>query len=365
MPAAIDALPDGPGVYLFHGENDLPLYVGKSTGIRKRVLAHFAADHATAKEMASRNRCGASNAFRPAAKTGALLKEAALIKKLQPIHNRSLRRNDELCFWQLVEARQGEWRPQLVLSSEPCRRSAESSTGPSRQHAKPSDVLQELAREHHLCHALLGLEKLKPGRPCFAHQVHQCKGACVGKEPVSFHSARLMAALGKIALRRPGPLPGPAWMREGNEVHLIDRWRHLGTVGNDADLQPCWMRHLPPFDQDSYRILLKFRDRMSPLAAVEAGLAAPMGAGGLRNRASFSLSSAITAAAAFSPSSTARWRSSRLVAESSAVAGRITTLASTSSLRLIDCPMMAKSAAAGRSCCRRGHRAAWRKYPRR
>jgi DNA polymerase-3 subunit epsilon len=50
-PAAIDACPDGPGVYLFYGENDLPLYVGKSTGIRKRVLAHFAADHATAKEM--------------------------------------------------------------------------------------------------------------------------------------------------------------------------------------------------------------------------------------------------------------------------------------------------------------------------
>jgi hypothetical protein len=27
------------------------------------------------------------------------------------------------------------------------------------------------------------------------------------------------------------------------------------------------MRHLPPFDQDSYRILLKFRDRMMPIAA--------------------------------------------------------------------------------------------------
>ena len=51
QPAAIDALPEGPGVYLFYGENALPLYVGKSTGIRKRVLSHFAADHATDKEM--------------------------------------------------------------------------------------------------------------------------------------------------------------------------------------------------------------------------------------------------------------------------------------------------------------------------
>jgi len=26
----IDGLPESPGVYLFYGENDLPLYVGKS-----------------------------------------------------------------------------------------------------------------------------------------------------------------------------------------------------------------------------------------------------------------------------------------------------------------------------------------------
>ena len=53
-PAAIDALPEGPGVYLFYGENSLPLYVGKSTGIRKRVLSHFAADHATDLKNANR-----------------------------------------------------------------------------------------------------------------------------------------------------------------------------------------------------------------------------------------------------------------------------------------------------------------------
>src|SRR6185369_1195617 len=47
----IDELPDGPGVYLFYGENQLPLYVGKAKDIRKRVLSHFSADHSSAKEM--------------------------------------------------------------------------------------------------------------------------------------------------------------------------------------------------------------------------------------------------------------------------------------------------------------------------
>jgi DNA polymerase-3 subunit epsilon len=122
LPANLDAgdrrLPDGPGVYLFLR--------------RERLAAVCRQEHrhpqARARAFRRRPRHGEGNG--PGAtgaphrmhsdrrRTGALLKEAALVKKLQPIHNRSLRRNDELCFWQLVEARQGEWRPQLVLSSE-------------------------------------------------------------------------------------------------------------------------------------------------------------------------------------------------------------------------------------------------------
>jgi DNA polymerase-3 subunit epsilon len=35
----VDELPEVPGVYLFYGENNLPLYVGKAKDIRQRVLA--------------------------------------------------------------------------------------------------------------------------------------------------------------------------------------------------------------------------------------------------------------------------------------------------------------------------------------
>ena len=51
-PGIVDELPDTPGVYLFYGENELPLYVGKAKDLRKRVLSHFSADHSSAKEMA-------------------------------------------------------------------------------------------------------------------------------------------------------------------------------------------------------------------------------------------------------------------------------------------------------------------------
>ena len=51
-PEQIADLPDTPGVYLFYGERggaadgaSLPLYIGKSTRLRSRVLSHFAADY--------------------------------------------------------------------------------------------------------------------------------------------------------------------------------------------------------------------------------------------------------------------------------------------------------------------------------
>lgn len=272
-PAAIDDLPDGAGVYLFYGENDLPLYVGKSKELKKRVLSHFAADHAAAREMNLAQQVRRIECIETGGEIGALLKEAALIKQLQPIHNRTLRRNDELCFWQLVEERAGAWRPQLLLASELGRRQQEQLFGPFKSAREAKRTLTELAKEHRLCHALLGLEKVKPGKPCFAHQLQQCKGACVGKEPVSFHSARLMAALGRQRLE-PWPFAGPAWLREGDELHLIDHWRHLGTAHSEADLYALLETAPPAFDRDSYRILLKALDRMTPLAASLANEAA-------------------------------------------------------------------------------------------
>jgi uncharacterized heparinase superfamily protein len=39
---SLDAMPQAPGVYTFHGqEGDLPLYIGKSVALRSRILSHL------------------------------------------------------------------------------------------------------------------------------------------------------------------------------------------------------------------------------------------------------------------------------------------------------------------------------------
>ncbi|MCF8176933.1 MAG: ethanolamine utilization protein [Sulfuritalea sp.] len=265
-PSMIDDLPDGPGVYLFYGENQLPLYVGKSKELKKRVLSHFAADHTAAREMDLARQVKRIEYIETGGEIGALLKEASLIKQLLPIHNRSLRRNGELCFWQLIEKHPGEWRPELMPSGAYEFRPQAHWYGPFKSAREAKRVLTELAKSHQLCHGLLGLESVKPGKPCFAYQLQQCKGACVGKEPVLSHSARLMAALSRHKIE-PWPFSGPAWIKEGGEVHLIHHWRHLGTVCDEADLYALLEASAPVFERDSYRILVKARDRMIPLAS--------------------------------------------------------------------------------------------------
>ena len=260
----VDDLPDGPGVYLFYGENRLPLYVGKAKDIRKRVLSHFSADHASAKEMALAQQVRRIDWIETAGETGALLKEAALVKELQPSHNRQLRKNEEACTWTLVDEGEGWLRPELTPVAGLDFSLQNACYGLFKTSREALEALRGLATEHRLCDALLGLEKHKPGKPCFGHQVKRCKGACIGQESLAKHTLRLMTGLVRLKLQ-PWPFPGPALIREGEEIHVLDRWRYRGTARSEADIPALLADGLPPFDRDAYKILVRLTGRMTRL----------------------------------------------------------------------------------------------------
>jgi DNA polymerase III subunit epsilon len=107
LPPHIDAslvgeLPEAPGVYLFYGENDLPLYIGKSINLRARVLSHFSSDHASSKEMRMTQEMKRFEWIATAGEFSALLLESRLVKERLPIYNRQLRRERQLCSWRLA-----------------------------------------------------------------------------------------------------------------------------------------------------------------------------------------------------------------------------------------------------------------------
>ncbi|UXY16281.1 exonuclease domain-containing protein [Chitiniphilus purpureus] len=261
-PAVLDDLPDGAGVYLFHGERDAPLYVGKSTGLRRRVLSHFAADHKAHKEMQLAQLVRRIDWIETAGELGALLLEARLVKQLRPVFNARLRPSAEQCLWRLVED-DGVLVPRLIdvadLDTDSGGR--DFLFGPFRGRREAAKLLEKLAEELGLCRQALGLEprSRKGGpTPCFGHQLGRCKGVCAGREAPALYNARLLAALGKHAFAA-WPWPGPVGLPEGPEwapqLHVIDRWRYLGTVHDLAELPELLAAPAAPFDIDIYKLL--------------------------------------------------------------------------------------------------------------
>ena len=260
----IDTLPDGPGVYLFYGENALPLYVGKAKEIRKRVLAHFAGDHSSAKEMSLAQQVRRIEWIETGGEIGALLKEAALIKEMQPTHNRQLRRNHELCAISLFDHGAGLIKPEIAYARDLDFGRQKNLYGLFKTAKEATTVLLELAGAHGLCHSILGLEKVKAGKPCFAYQVKKCKGACVGDEPLAAHTIRLAQSLSRLKLKS-WPHRGPAWLKEGNDVLVVDHWCYLGSAKSDDELWSLLEEGRPLFDRDTDRILSKVADQLLPL----------------------------------------------------------------------------------------------------
>ncbi|WP_322107318.1 exonuclease domain-containing protein [Paraburkholderia sp. J41] len=84
----IETAPAGHGVYAFYGENDVPLYVGRSVRVRQRVRSHLSGERRSARErrMAQQVRRVAWRAT--GGELGALLVEAQWIAELKPSFNR-------------------------------------------------------------------------------------------------------------------------------------------------------------------------------------------------------------------------------------------------------------------------------------
>ncbi|MCP5276940.1 MAG: 3'-5' exoribonuclease [Thiobacillus sp.] len=274
-PALVDDLPESPGVYLFHGENDVLLYVGKSINLRQRVLSHFSADTRENKAMRLTQEVRRIDWKETVGELGALLLESRLVKEGSPLHNRRLRQAAELCAWQLEEQGPGDYRPRLV-SDRDANFGRSELYGLFNSRRQATSALRKIAEAYELCPVVLGLEKpSQPGRPCFAFQVHKCRGACAGKEPIGVHSARMMAALARLKLKA-WPYDGPIGLVERDEfldveeMHLVDGWRYLGTARSQDEVHDLLAGVVDArFDMDTYKLIKAWLGKGGGKAKVE------------------------------------------------------------------------------------------------
>ena len=155
---ALDGIADTPGVYLFYGLNAHPIYIGKSLALRTRILAHFSADHGSARDAKLAQQVCRLEWQETAGELGALLREAELVKTRMPAHNVALRRRRSAVLLRLDAN-----HPAYVAAAEVALDELPAHHGPFAARAAARAHLIALAREHALCLKTLGLER---GRRC-------------------------------------------------------------------------------------------------------------------------------------------------------------------------------------------------------
>ena len=284
LPVHIDAamledMPESPGVYLFYGENSLPLYIGKSINIRARVLSHFSSDHASTKEMRIGQEVKHVEWIETAGDFSALLLESKLVKERQPIHNRQLRHERQLCSWRLNPEPTAHSLVELVREDDMQAEDLASLYGTFRTKKQAVEVLRKLAEVHALCPKYLGLEAWSKGA-CFSSQIKRCKGVCCGNESHAIHHIRLQTALMKHKIKT-WPFAGKIGIREKSrvnnmtQIHIFEHWCMLGSVNHEDELHDVLsIRTNFKFDLDTYKLLIKILNHKNTQLIDYAKLAA-------------------------------------------------------------------------------------------
>jgi len=269
QPDALDRIPSAPGVYVMVGAADHTLYIGKSLDLRTRVASHFAGDCWDERSMRLSREVERIDWECTAGEIGALLRESQLVKQRLPAHNVRLRRQLGQGALKLHDG-----RPRWVRAAELPEPFGQEHYGPFASRAAARQSIIRLAAEQGLCLRLMGLEGRRGPRqaasPCFNHQLHRCRGACVGLESPEEHCLRLLQALeawrmpawphrGAIALIEDAGLGGAC------DWHVIDRWHWVGTASGRTGALALANAHacLPAFDADQFRIVRDALQRVS------------------------------------------------------------------------------------------------------
>lgn len=259
--ADIANLPTGPGVYIFYNQQDTPIYVGKSVNIRDRVMSHFYAEFRDLKEMKIKERISRIETRTTAGELEALLMEVELVRKMQPVYNRQLKKPAGL--WVLSLNSENKFTvPDCNLQSRLTMDEMKMAVGVFKTRKEYEQKMLKLAWKYKLCLKILRLEKGKR-EACFRYHLGECNGACVKKETARAHNVRLMNAMREVKIST-WPFGGKIAVSEYNEttnqtrVLVFNQWCYLGGATSSADMDDIVDREQVEFDLDIYKLIKKY-----------------------------------------------------------------------------------------------------------
>lgn len=276
--AQVDALPDGPGVYVFEDEDGQPLYVGKSVGVKRRVMSHFADDYNRGAEMKLAQRVRALRAIPTHGELGALLLESDMVKELQPLYNRQLRQKERVALVMSARSPEGYLTVELDEAREIAPEQGGRILAVYTTLGRARTSLHTVTMNFRLCPRLMGLERTN--RACFQSQLGKCDRACLGEETPAQYNERFEAAFERQRIVT-WPYPGPVLIQErqagleGSAGFVVDNWCLVARLRELEDGSVETTPEVRRFDLDRYKIIRRYledgRNRRSvrPLSALQ------------------------------------------------------------------------------------------------
>lgn len=254
----LESVGNVPGVYIFKDDVGQPMYVGKSVTLKNRILSHFR--DTSAREVKISQTVHHVETIPTGSELAALVLESKLVKELQPLFNRQLRRvsryamlmKDDVDGYATLTVTSGEIDDKTDLNKV---------YGVYETRTKAKTRILELTRTFELCPKLMGIEKTKGA--CFSYSLGRCRGACVGEEPAELYNRRFELALEHHRIAAwPHESAVAVPINQNGERVIIDNWIIRGYLNAEGDRVYDSME--PTFDVDEYKIIKRFLRENKP-----------------------------------------------------------------------------------------------------
>jgi DNA polymerase-3 subunit epsilon len=186
-------LPRTPGVYMFRGQRDDVLYVGKATNLRQRVRSYFGSDDRRKIGPMLRETQSVTHLELPDALSAEVI-ESRLISRLLPRYNRAGTRVDRYCYIRLDT---GTPWPRLSVVKNPSPTGVHLGPLPSRTMANLVVEAIHSAVPLRRCTARLGRNYVAPADApmCSAAQLGVAHCPCSGTADAADYTAAVQLAV--------------------------------------------------------------------------------------------------------------------------------------------------------------------------
>ena len=164
-----EKFPENSGVYIFKDKTKIPIYVGKSTNIKKRIKNHFKSKNTNAKEQLMVEKTVSIETVVVDSEIESLILEANLIKNFQPVFNSQLKDDKDYIYIKITN----DEYPKVFAARKRDLKDAKEFFGPFPSSSKVRTTLKFLRR-------VFPYSNCKPNqkRPCLSFHLGLCPGVC-------------------------------------------------------------------------------------------------------------------------------------------------------------------------------------------